>query len=98
MVNNPDGKDIDTRRVGLNEAGTTLRMTLRRAGGKYTLIVENQTVGFANTLAIRHPDFLDGEADLYVGLFGANTQSEIRRTFAVKDVKLTVWAQAPADR
>jgi hypothetical protein len=98
LVNNPDGNDTDTYRVGLNEAGTTLRMILRRTAGKYTLIVENQTVGFASTLAIRHPDFLDGEADLYVGLFGANTQSDVRRTIAVKDVKLTVWAAAPAER
>jgi FecR protein len=98
LVNNPDGKDTDTCRVGLNEAGTTLRMILRRAGGKYSLIVENQTVGFANTLAIHHPDFLDGETDLYVGLFGANTQSDVRRTFAVKDVKVTVWTAAPTDR
>jgi hypothetical protein len=98
LVNNPDGKDTDTRRIGLSEAGTTLRMTLRRAGGKYTLTVENQTVGFANTLAIRHPDFLDREADLFVGLFGANTQSDVRRTIAVKDVTLTVWAAAPAER
>jgi hypothetical protein len=71
-------------------------MVLRRTAGKYTLVVESQ--GFSNTLAIRHPDFLDGETDLYVGLFGANTQSDVRRTVAVTDFQATVWTPAPPKR
>lgn len=98
LVNNTNGKDTDTYRVGLNEAGTSLRMVLRRIAGKYTLLVENQTVGFSNTLAIRHPDFLDGETDLYVGLFGANTQSDVQRTVAVTDFQATVWTPTPDKR
>ena len=67
-------------KVGLLTTGTDLRMTLRRAAGRYTLTVENLTAGGASTLTTRHPAFLDGERDLYVGLFGANTQSDQQRT------------------
>ena len=41
------------------------------------MLVENLTRKSSTTLAIAHPAFLDDEADLYVGVFGANTQSEI---------------------
>jgi hypothetical protein len=47
-------------------------------------------------LAIRHPDFLEDERDLYVGLFGANTQSQDRKTLVIKEVQVTVWTATPA--
>jgi ferric-dicitrate binding protein FerR (iron transport regulator) len=95
LVNNADGTDTDPYRVGLLTTGTDLRVTLRREAGRYTLAVENLTGGGASTLTTRHPTFLDGEPDLYVGLFGANTQSDVRRTLVVRDFQATVWVAAP---
>jgi hypothetical protein len=66
-------------------------LTLKRVRGEYSLTVENLTAGSSSTLAIRHPDFLDGERELYVGLFGANTQSEVRKTLTIKEFSVTVW-------
>jgi hypothetical protein len=98
LVNNKDGCDMpDICKVGLLSTGTDLRLTLERTRGKYALTVENLTSGSTSTLTIRHPDFLDAENDLYVGLFGANTQSEVRRTLTFKDFQATVWAVAPAN-
>jgi hypothetical protein len=91
LVNNNGGADTDPIRVGLLSTGDDLRLTLRRTDGKYALTVENQTTGGSSTLSIRHPEFLDGESDLYVGLFGANTQSEARKTLIIKEVSVTVW-------
>ena len=76
--------------------GTDLRLTLKRTSGKYALTVENLTDGGASSLTIRHPDFLDNEKDLFVGLFGANTQSEVRKTLTVKEFSVTVWTVSPA--
>jgi hypothetical protein len=95
LVNNADGKDADLYKVGLLATGTDLRMTLRRVGGKYTLTVENLTSGGASTLAIRHPDYLDDERELYVGLFGADPRSNVGRTIVVREFQATVWAAAP---
>jgi hypothetical protein len=96
LVNNHRGEDTpDICKVGLLSTGIDLRMTLKRAEGKYSLTVENLTLGSASTLTIRHPDFLDSENDLYVGLFGANTQSEVRKTLIFKDFQVTVWTIAP---
>jgi hypothetical protein len=95
LVNNKDGCDMpEICKVGLLSTGTDLRLTLKRAKGKYSLTVENLTKGSASTLTIRHPEFLDSEKDLYVGLFGANTQSEVRKTLTFKDFQATVWAVA----
>jgi ferric-dicitrate binding protein FerR (iron transport regulator) len=95
LVNNKNGNDTpDVCKVGLLSPGTDLRLTLKRIQGKYSLTVENLTKGNASTLAIPHPDFLDSESDLYVGLFGANTQSEIRKTLIFKDFQATVWTIA----
>jgi hypothetical protein len=96
MVNNNGGIDTDVHFVGLSSVGDDLRLTLRREAGKYTLTVANETTGGSTTLAIRHPDFLDGERGLYVGLFGANTMSEERRTLVIKEMRVTVWTAAPA--
>ncbi len=96
LVNNNGGRDTDSHFVGLFSVGDDLRLTLRRTAGKYALTVANETSGGSTTLATRHPEFLDGERDLYVGLFGANTQSDLRRTLVIKEVTVTVWTASPA--
>ncbi len=98
LVNNHGGRDADLHQVGLLSTGTDLRLTLKRTGGKYALTVENLTAGGASTVAVRHPAFLDGERDLFVGLFGANTQSAVRKTLVVRELSVTVWAISPAVR
>jgi ferric-dicitrate binding protein FerR (iron transport regulator) len=96
LVNNKEGTDDDIYEVGLLSTGTDLRMTLKRIQGKYSLMVENLTTGSTSTLTIRHPDFLDNERDLFVGLFGANTQSDVRKTLVLKEFEVTVWTAAPS--
>ncbi len=95
LVNNPDGWDADLHEVGLLGPGTDVRLTLRRLGGKYTLTVEDLTGGGASTLAIRHPDYLDREPDLYVGLFAAEPRSDVGQRLLVKELRATVWVPAP---
>jgi hypothetical protein len=90
LVNNRGGVDSDLNEVGLMSTGDDLRLTLRRIGGRYSLFVENQT-GSSNTLTITHPAFLDTERDLYVGVFGANTQSNLSKTLTIQEVRATVW-------
>jgi hypothetical protein len=91
LVNNLGGIDRDLNEVGLLSTGDDLRLTLRRIAGAYSLIVENLTAKSSTTLAIAQPTFLDGERDLYVGLFGANTQSDVRKTLTIKSISVTVW-------
>jgi hypothetical protein len=91
LVNNHQGRDANLHMVGLLSTGTDLRLTLKRTAGRYSLAVENLTAGSASTLTIRHPEFLDGRPDLFVGLFGANTQSEVRKTLTIKEFSVTVW-------
>jgi hypothetical protein len=91
LVNNRDSSDKDLGKVGLLSTRTDLRLTLKRTAGKYALTVDNLTEGSSSTLTIRHPEFLDGERDLYVGLFGANTQSNVRRALVFKEFAVTVW-------
>jgi hypothetical protein len=91
LVNNCGGIDSDLYEVGLMTSGDDLRLTLRRLGGKYSLVVDNLTRHSSSTLAIPHPDFLDRENDLYVGLFGANTQSDLRKTLTIRELSVTVW-------
>jgi len=98
LVNNADGNDADINRVGLHAPGTDIRLTLKRAGGLYSLITENRTSGSTTALTIRHPDFLNGDGDLHVGLFGANTQSNVRKTLVVKEFQATVWTVRRPDR
>ncbi len=95
LVHNDGGRDTDLYRVGLLSTGADLEMTLRRTAGKYTLSIKNLTAGGDSTLSIRSADFLAGTAELQVGLFGANTQSEVRRTLVVKQFKVTVWTRSP---
>ncbi len=95
LVNNYQGCDTaDICKVGLLSTGTDLRLTLKRTDGKYSMTVENLTVGSSSTLTIRQPGFLTSEHDLYVGLFGANTQSEVRKTLTFKDFQVTIWTIA----
>jgi hypothetical protein len=101
LVNNDAGRDRDLGLIGLLTTGTDLRLTLKRIDGKYTLVVENLTAGSSSALTIRHPAFLDNERDMYVGLFGANTHSDVRKTLLVKELEVTVWtvtSSAPAAR
>jgi hypothetical protein len=91
VVQNQDGKDCGAHYVGLGLPGDDIRMTLRRTGNSYALTVENQTTANSTTIAMREPKFLEGEGDFYVGFFGANTQSNERRTLILKEFKVTVW-------
>lgn len=96
LVNNRAGVDEDSLFLGLLSPGDEAAMTLRRVAGKYSLTVENRSTASALTLSIRHPDHLDGLTDLHVGLFGANTRSDVRRTLHFCDVAVTVWTARPA--
>ncbi len=98
LVNNQNGEDADPSKIGLVSTNTDLRLTLARTNGKYALTVENLTEGSSSTLTIRHPQFLDAETDLYVGLFGANTQSEVRKTLIVKEFAVTVCTVGQASK
>lgn len=91
MTNNDGGRDANSHFLGLFSMGDDLRIRLSRMNGKYALTVENVTTGSSSTLAIKHPAFLDAENDLYVGLFGANTRSEVRKTLLIKEFSVTVW-------
>jgi hypothetical protein len=94
-VINRNGDDSRPYKVGLFETGTDLRITLRREAGTFTLTVANLTTAEASTVTARHPPFPDAERDLYVGVFGANTQSEVRRTLVLKEFRATVWTFPP---
>jgi ferric-dicitrate binding protein FerR (iron transport regulator) len=94
LVENHDGRDAPPHYVGVGFPGDDLRLTLRREGKHFTLTVENQTTGNSSTIKARQPDFLDGEADLHAGFFGANTQSNVQRTLKLKEFQVTVWTVA----
>ena len=96
LVNNNEGRDTDLHRIGELPSGNDMRLTLRRVGGKYSMTIENESSGSTSTLMIRHPEFLDRETDLYVGLFGANTLSDVRKTLTIRDLKVTVWTVRPS--
>src|SRR5262249_2677417 len=98
LVNNSGGRDSDLNEVGLMTTGDDLRRAWRRIGGRYALVVENQTRGSSNTLAITHPAFLDRERDLFAGLFGANTQSNLSKVLTIKEMKVTIWTTQPSNR
>lgn len=90
MVNNHRGIDTDSHFVGLYATGEDLQLTLRRVAGKYELSVLNPLTGNSSTIANRHPHFLDGHTDLFVGIFGANTQSQVRRTLTIREFSVTI--------
>jgi hypothetical protein len=91
LVKNREGIDTDIYEVGLITTGDDLRLTLRRLGNRYSLVVDNLTRNSSSTLEIPHPAFLDQEKDVHVGLFGANTQSDLRKTLTIRELKVTVW-------
>lgn len=91
LVNDERGIDKDTHTVGLLSAGVHLRLILSRLSGKYSLRVENLSDGGQITLEIKHPEFLDGKSEMYVGLFGANPFSEARKRISIRDFSVTVW-------
>jgi hypothetical protein len=91
LVNNSLGVDHDIYEVGLMTTGDDLRLALRRVRGRYSLELDNLTQKSSSTLEIVQPAYLDDKKDLYAGLFGANTQSDFRRTLTIRDVKVTVW-------
>jgi hypothetical protein len=96
MVQNRAGKDVPPPHfVGLITPGADLRMTLRREASQFDLTIENLNTGNKTSLAMPQPAYLEGQRDMYVGFFGANTQSEVRRTLILKEFKATVWTQAP---
>ncbi len=80
----------------MTNTGDNLRFTLQRDKGRYSLLAENMTSQSSSRLAIAHPAFLDPERDLYVGIFGANTQSDVRKTLKIKELGVTVLTEAPA--
>ncbi len=95
LVNNMAGTDRDIHEVGLTNTGDHLRFTLQRDKGRYSLLVENLTRQSSSRLAIAHPKWLDGERDLFVGIFGANTQSDVRKTLKIKELGVTVLTRTP---
>ena len=96
LVNNVDGLDANINEVGLTTTGDDLRFILRRVAGSYSFSVENLTRKSTNTLTIAPSPFLDSTADLDVGLFGANAQSDVRKTLKIKQVEVTVYTLVPA--
>lgn len=94
IVNNNGGKDTDSVFVGLSATGDDMRMILRRKAGRYDLAVENRTRATTVTLATKQPAFLDNDADVHVGIFGANTRSNEPKTVVVREVRVTVWVPA----
>ena len=95
LVNNDGGIDKDVHEVGLTNTGDHLRFTLQRDKGRYSLLAENLTRQSSSRLAIAHPAFLDAERDLHVGIFGANTQSDVRKTLTIKELGVTVFTESP---
>lgn len=93
FVRNNGGDDSNLYMVGMVSTGADLVLTLKRVGGKYSLMVENQTTGESTSLSIRHPEFLDGEKGIHVGLFGATPWRNVPRTISVKEFKTTVWTR-----
>ena len=93
IVENNGGSDSNLYAVGLVSIGDNLRLTLQRVQGKYSLMVENRTTGQSSTLAVAHPEFLDGERDLYVGLFGATPWRDKPRTLFISAFQVTVWTR-----
>jgi hypothetical protein len=95
LVQNQAGNDAPPHYVGLTTPGDDLRLTLRREEKQFSLTVENLTTGNSTILTMPQPTYLEGQRDIYVGFFGANTQSEIRRTLILKEFKATVWTVRP---
>ena len=98
MVNNHHGIDKNSHFVGLYATGEDLQITLRRIAGKYELVVLNPLTGNSSTIANRHPDFLDGQTNLFVGIFGANTQSQQRRTLTIREFCVSITKPSRSEK
>ncbi len=96
LVNNVEGVDRDINEVGLTTTGDDIRFTLKRVADQYSFLVENLTRHTTNTLTTVPSPFLDGRNDIAVGIFGANTQSDVRKTLTIQQVEITVYTQIPA--
>ena len=97
LVNNSGGKDRDGNKIGYIYAGSNIELTFRRIKNRYSLRVTNLDDETSNTLEIRHPEFLDGQTDLQVGLFAANPFSSKHETIAVDQFSVTVWNEQTTD-
>ena len=97
LVNNSDGDRLRHLRGRPDDHRRRPAAHLAPASaGAIRWSVDNLTRNSSSTLAIAHPGFLDGENDLYVGLFGANTQSDLAKTLTIREVSVTVWTTQPA--
>lgn len=96
VVNTRDGRDKDAYFVGLGAPGDDLRIRIARTGGKFSMAVENRTSGATSTLAIRHPEFLDGRADLTVGVFACDPRGNDHKSVRFREFTATVWGAPPA--
>jgi hypothetical protein len=94
LVQNQGGNDNPPHYVGVTYPGQDLRLTLKREQARFSLTVENLTTGTSTILSMPQPRVMEGDPDLHVGFFGANTQSELRRTLILKEFKVTVWTIA----
>lgn len=95
VVNTRDGRDKDAYFIGLGTPGDDLRMSLRRINGKISMAVENLTSGATSSLAIRHPEFLDGHADIVVGVFACDPRGKDHKPVRFGEFTATVWVPAP---
>ncbi len=98
VVNTRGGRDKDALFVGLGSPGDDLRLALARTAGRYALAVENRTAGETTTLSIRHPEFLDGRADLVVGLYAADPRGADAAAVTFGGFAATVWVPGGAAR
>lgn len=95
VVNTRDGRDKDAYFVGLGAPGDDLRIRLARTGGKFSMAVENRTSGATSTLAIRHPEFLDGRADLTAGVFACDPRGKDHKAVRFREFTAVVWVAPP---
>lgn len=94
FVQNDGGTDTNLSMIGLVRPGNKIAMTLRRVGGKYSFSVEDLATAVVTEVSMRHPDFLDRETDLHVGLFGATPWRMYPRTILVEKFSATVWTRS----
>jgi len=81
--------------VGLGAPGDDLRIRLARTGGKFSMAVENHTTGATSALATRHPEFLDGRADVVVGVFACDPRGKDHKAVRFRGFTATVWVVSP---
>jgi hypothetical protein len=98
LVQNNGGTDANLSMIGLVRPGNKIAMTLRRVGGKYSFSIEDRATAVVTELSIRHPNFLDAETDLHVGLFGATPWRMYPRNILVEKFTATVWTVTSRSR